>query len=148
MLALRIARRRTAWESSPLDEIIKTEFSMKGELELNMSVYLIDANDLVRAVAEHSAGFDVGPRGFPNLDLNTDRALVETPGTTGFEFTTNRHRELRFEDEADLRKFLSETILPHCRERTHIATRTQVKDYARSRNAVRDPEWERHTTWP
>lgn len=142
MLVLRLGRRRTAWESGAIDTIIKTEFSFGGEVELDLSVYLVDKLDVPRAVAEHSAGLGLDPpRGNRNVDLASDRPLAKTPGATGFVFTTEAHRDLRFESEAELREFLVQVILPEIERRTYVATKAEVRSYVIQRRDAGDPEW-------
>jgi hypothetical protein len=154
MLLLRVGRRKTAWELKSIDTIIKTEFSTRGEVELNTSVYLVDAKDVTRTVAEHAAGNGLDPpRGFDNVDLECGRAYHASPGTTGFGFTTEAHRELRFADEQDLRSFLETRILPEIETRRYVASKADIRDYARKRQAEGDPEWVRFLTttsksWP
>lgn len=156
MVVLRVGRRRTAWESATaeaVDQIIKTEFSSNGELELDASVYLIEESDLIRTVAEHSAGSGCDPpRGFDNINLDDGRPLVESAGETGFQFTTAAHRELRFESEAALKDFLVTRIIPQIAERKYVATKAQVRAYVKAQKDADDPEWvaflAKNDRWP
>jgi hypothetical protein len=154
MLLLRVGRRKTAWELKSVDTIIKTEFSTLGEVELNTSVYLIDVSDVTRTVAEHAAGSGLDPpRGFDNVDLECGRVAHDSPGTTGFRFTTEAHRELKFADENDLRSFLETEILPQMETRRYVASKADIREYAKKRQAEGDSEWVRflETTsksWP
>lgn len=153
MLALRVGRRRTTWESNEIDKIIRTEFwGDNGEVDLEISVYRVEQTDVLRTVAEHCAGLGVTTRGFPNLNLEAGRLLDETPGETGFSFTVAAHRDLRFASEGELREFLSKAIIPEATQRTHKVERSQMVAYARDRAAAGDPEWvsffERNPRWP
>lgn len=141
-MLLRVGRRKTAWELKSVDTIIKIEFSTRGEVELSASVYLVDAKDVIRTVAEHAAGSGLDPpRGFDNVDLDCGRACYDSPGETGFRFTTEAHRELRFADEQDLRSFLETRILPEIETRRHVASKADIREYAKKRQAEGDPEW-------
>jgi hypothetical protein len=150
MIALRVAKRRTVWQTSPIDELIKTEFSRGGEVDLNLSVYEVDDVDIVRAVAEHCASFS-DPKAYPNLDMS-GRPTIATPGATHFKFTIDAHRELRFQDVDELRSYIQETILPQFTQRCHVVERAQVKAYAHGRRDAGDPEWVRFFStrpkWP
>lgn len=152
MLALRVGRRRTAWESNNIDTIVKNEFQSRGELELEASVYLIEETQTTQAVAEHCASNALGVRGFANIDLLTNRELVESPGETRFAFTRVVHRELRFRDEADLRDYLANQILPTIEARTRVVSKAQIRAYVDERRHASDEEWVTFLTdegsWP
>jgi len=143
-LLLRVAKRRTAWESvADLDLLLKTEFRTKdGSPDLTVSVYEIDRGDVLRAIVEHSAGVGLAPpRGGLGIDMASDRTTVTTPGETHFAFTEAAHRELRFIDETDLRLFLEQTIVPTLSGRTLIVTKQQIKDFVKWRRDENDLEW-------
>jgi hypothetical protein len=152
MLLLRVGRRATDWASGDLDKVINGEFLMRGLVELQASVYQIEETQLVRAVAEHGASNKLGMRGFANIDLSSDRAFVEAPGDSMFEFTRVAHRELHFADEDDLRTFLRTQILPTVDRRRHVVPRAKIKEYVTSRLTSRDAEWlayvEAHGQYP
>jgi hypothetical protein len=141
MLLLRVGRRRTAWESDSVDTIIKTEFTFAGQLELPLSVYRVSPDQVVQAVAEFSATIAKDPRGFDNIDLEGGGEAVATPGETSFEFTRAAHRDLAFVDEAHLREFLRDVVIPEIERRRHRATKVQIKAYVQERLAANDPEW-------
>ena len=94
MLLLRVGRRSTDWASGDVDKVMTGEFLMCGVVELQASVYLVDESDMVRAVAEHGASQHLGLRGFANIDLTSDRDLVEAVGESMFAFTKACHREI------------------------------------------------------
>lgn len=145
MLLLRVGRRKTAWEATTIDNLLKVEFRSgegEGEIDLNPSVYMVDESQLVQTVAEHAAGIGLDPpRGLDNVNLDCDRPAASTPGDTGFEFTTAAHCELKFDSVQDLRAFLLNDILPRFAERRRVASKAQVRDYVRQRQAAGDPEW-------
>jgi hypothetical protein len=144
-MLLRVARRRASWEAAAtdLETLIKAEFRLKdGSTDLNVSVYQIESNQHVQTFAEHSAGVGLDPpRGSFGVDLQSDRACVPTPGQTGFAFTHEAHRELRFSDEADLRTFLGTVVVPALAPRSAEATKDQLRAYIRERRAADDQEW-------
>lgn len=152
MLALRVGRRRTSWESGDIDTIVRAEFWSDGAVELAVSVYVVNVDDVLRTVTEHCAGLGCNTRGFPNLNLEAGRELVQTPGETNFEFTAAAHRELVFTDESDLRTFLVDTVIPDVATRTHTVQRQEMRDFARGRRDAGDLEWvaffERKPRWP
>jgi hypothetical protein len=152
MLALRVGRRRTAWESNNIDTIINNEFKSRGQVELEASVYLIENAETKRAVAEHCATYQLGTRGFANIDLHSDRPLVETPGDSRFAFTRTAHREIHFRDEAELRSFIAETIVPTIAARTYVVLKAEIKQYVADQKAASDQEWmtflDENPGWP
>jgi len=151
-MLVRVGRRTTAWAPSDVDTILKNEFMTAGELELQVSVYLIEGADLERTVAEHGASYELGLRGFANVDLTTDRPIVKTPGDTLFGFTQAAHREIHFGDADELRSFLVERILPEVEQRKHVVPRASLKAYVKKRREAHDEEWlayfREHDDWP
>lgn len=89
---------------------------------------------------------------FANIDLLTDRELVESPGETRFAFTRAVHREVRFRDEADLRDYVANLILPAIEARTQVVTKVQIRAYVDERRKGSDEEWVTFLTsegsWP
>lgn len=110
-------------------------------MELDASVYLVEEGQTTQTVAEHCASNALGVRGFANIELLTDRELVESPGETRFAFTRAVHRELHFRDEADLRYYLTNQILPTIVARTRVVTKAQINAYVDERRQVPDEEW-------
>jgi hypothetical protein len=142
-LVLRVAKRRTAWDAGvAVEEIVAVEFTIRGELDLSISVYAIDEGQLVRTVAEHSAGAGLDPpRGSLGVNLDSARELTETPGDVPFAHAAAAHRELHFKDEADLTDFLTSVVLPTREERRREVTKEQFNQYLRERRQATDVEW-------
>lgn len=113
---------------------------------------MIEDAQTTRAVAEHCASNALGVRGFANIDLLTSRELVESPGDTRFAFTRAVHRELHFRDEADLRDYLANQILPTIGARTRAVSKAQIRAYVDERRLASDEEWVTFLTtegsWP
>ncbi len=103
-------------------------------------------------MAEHCASNALGVRGFANIDLLTDRELVESPAETRFAFTRAVHREVRFRDEADLRDYVANLILPAIGARTRVDTKAQIRACVNVRRQASDEEWVTFLTdegsWP
>jgi hypothetical protein len=95
-LALRIGRSRSIWEDGSDEEIAKKEFRGKAEpFDVRPSVYVVEPDDILRAVAEHV----VQPR--PSIQKEADEldlmGLAPYEHSTGhrfFDFTNQRHAEL------------------------------------------------------
>jgi hypothetical protein len=142
---VRFARRLSSWEpENSDDELLEAEFwdGNRGRPDLRPSVYEIDLTDLVRAFAEHATAFNP-PSSTGAVDLRgTGRPIEETPGDTGFSFTMNTHREVVLSDRNDLLALVRD-VRGSLAGRTHRVARAQVLEYARSRLADGDPEWER-----
>lgn len=144
-LLVRFARRLSSWEPQTSDDdLLQTEFwdRNRGQPDLRPSVYAIHAEEVVQAFAEHATAF-TPPSSAGGIDVGgTGHPVEETPGDTGFSFTMHRHREIILRNRDDLLALVREVrgSLP---TRSHPVTRSQVREYARSRLAQGDQEWER-----
>jgi len=141
-ILLRIAKRRTAWESeTDLQTRIGSEFRTRdGAIDLRPSVYEVqpDPSSIIRAYAEHSANAGLDPpRGGYNLDLSGRRAAV-APNDSGFRFTREAHRELSFNSEDDLREF----VIDVCKNREkYPVKKAEMMSYVATRIGQQDDEW-------
>jgi hypothetical protein len=153
-LVLRTVRRRTAWESPDVDQLINVEFKVDGVVELQASVFKIDLADLTRVVAEYSASAELGLRATSDgVDLaHDDYTPVPTPGDCFFEFTRNAHHEFRFADETALRAFLADHVLPSLATRYLTVPKAAIRAYVKQRRDENDAEWSRYDeergAWP
>lgn len=141
---LRVARRRVSWETpDDIDSLMKSEFrTSDGETDLSLSVYEVEDAQLVQTFAEHSAGAGLDPpRGGIGVDLTSTKGAITTPGETGFAFTIAAHRELRFENESELRLFLQQVVVPGLADRKREVTKAQLREYVRGRRVANDGEW-------
>lgn len=141
---LRVARRRVSWETvDDIDTLIKAEFrTPEGGPDLSLSVYEVNDEQLVQTFAEHSAGAGLDPpRGGLGVDLASSRRVDATPGETGFDFTVAAHRELRFENEGDLRAFLQHAVIPSLDGRRREVSRGQLREFVQARRIANDAEW-------
>ena len=142
-MLLRICRRRTSWESeTDLETTFRTEFCRDGLPDLRLSVYEIDeADDVVRSHAEHSASANADPpSGSTNVDLYGHPKVQVVTGASAFQFTRQRHREMVFTHEQELRNFVA-FVRANFDGRAYPTKKKQLLDYARERMATRDQEW-------
>lgn len=144
MIALRVAQRKTSWETSTIDELVRTEFKNRRtqEIDLAISTYEIEDSEatVVRAYAEHCASLGLNPKTLPHIDLS-GRSLEATPGETRFQFTVNAHRELRFNNVSELQTYLRDVILPQAAQRRREVRHQDVRTYARAQRDAHVQEW-------
>lgn len=149
---IRLARRRTAWESGDIQQLVETEFlTRNGAVDLSASVYVFDASPaafkgtVVQVRAEHVASFLNPPRERDygtNVDLEgtLPRAPAPEDGATRFRFTIEAHRNAVFENRQELEATLH-VALVDIASRTHDVTRGEVIEYIRARRELADAEW-------
>lgn len=98
---VRMAKRRTAWESTSTEELIQTEFLDKhGGVDLRPSVYVFDADGaqtkhglVVRLRAEHAVSLMKSPNAAgPHVDFEgvTPRLQSSRRAPRGFRSPTGR----------------------------------------------------------
>ena len=142
-ILLRLVKRRTSWEPEiDLDETMETEFHRNGQIDLRLSVYEVEPRHeaILRVHAEHAATFlQDPPHGGNNLDLRGVETL-KTTGASRFKFTREFHRELVFQDEAELREFIS-GMCGSLKCRIYRIEKKQIREYITSRFKDGDPEW-------
>lgn len=115
--------------------------------DTDMSVYLVEdeVSEITRAHAEHAAGFLARPAERYGVALSTTppalSTLEECPGETGFQFTTDRHREIRFIDLAEAHE-AGRAVFPTLASAHRNLDLASLKAYARARLLERDTEWE------
>ena len=142
-LLLRVVKRRTSLESADPVEVCSVEFRNKdGDPDLRVSVYEIadQQSVIVRAHAEHSANVPLNPPcGGPSLHFGG--VGKATPTAAGrFRFIRDAHREVCFDNEADLIQGVS-FVLTEKESRKRHASRDEVRAYLRERLQEQDPEW-------
>jgi hypothetical protein len=149
---IRLARRRTAWESTDVQQLVETEFlTRNGTVDLSASVYVFDVSPaaftgtLVQVRAEHVASFLNPPRERDygtNVDLQgtLPRAPAPEDGATSFRFTIEAHRNAVFHDRQELEATLRAALVD-ITDRIHDVTRREVIEYIRRRRELADPEW-------
>lgn len=144
---LRVLKRRTSLEAS-FEEFFKAEFSDKhGRPDVNLSVFDIQVDGLVRTHAEYVVSLLNPPlktRG--GLSLNGCEGDCDaTPSTTDaflFEHTNTRHVEMRFLRESEVR-VLAEQLYRERIERERSSSAREVVDYGCGRLRAEDEEWVR-----
>jgi hypothetical protein len=144
-ILLRFGKRRASWSpSTPLEQLLQAEFrSRDGITDLRPSVYEIPGaqSAVVRTHAEHTAGNDLKPtNGFMNFDLSGWSAVESSDGECCFKFAREAHRELIFDDEAALARFVGR-VMKDRQGREFATTREDLVKYARSWIAAHDDEW-------
>jgi hypothetical protein len=155
-LRMRILRRYTSLELSSADDFYETELMTRERLpDLELSVFDVEDDEpaVVQTHAEYAASFRDAPPGVREGIAVTDCDgcdVVKAEGETAFSFTRDRHRELHFLDEHELRK-LAESVVANLPERRRGADLERLRAYARERLGTRDPEWiaacEQRPTW-
>ncbi len=142
-MLLRISHRGAAAETDNVDEFCDTEFQRDdgAGLDLRLSVYAVEAPEVLRAHAEHSARARCGPQAQKNFDM-AGLGIEPTPDPleSGFAFTAAAHRELVAPDAAAV-KTLAGALLATLAARRHPTTKAQLKAYARGQRDAADPEW-------
>jgi hypothetical protein len=145
-LRLRVLKRHTSLEV-PFDEFFMAEMrDHDGKPDLNLSVFDIDVDCLVRTHAEYVVTFlQPAPnkkRGGLSLnDCHADFDETQDPaGSIIFEYARDRHVELRFLRESELR-VLAEKIHTEHVERERSAAHGDVVAYGQSKLDEADEEW-------
>ncbi|MRG98176.1 hypothetical protein [Polyangium spumosum] len=146
MLLLRWLKRRAAFREEDFEDTLLAIFYTKdGKPDTSLSVYEIagEAPQVVQTHAEHAIGcLSSPPRQFVSVDVAgfSGPNKATTQGTTGFKFTADAHRELRFDSADALRAFVRGLCdaSPH---RTIESPSREIRSYAKDRQAAQDPEW-------
>ena len=143
-MLLRIGKRRTSCELRDASEFCRVEFVTKdGTLDVNLSVYEVQQNEIVRTRVEHCAGVGMDPpRGGWDYDVSDlhSRSPVKCIGYTQFVFTQGAHRELRFVNEDELVQF-ADRLLKDIQNRKVEITKEEMKSYVNVRLREGDIEW-------
>ena len=147
LILLRIARRSATLEERDLQTIVETEFWHEGRPDLRLSVYNIrnDATDIVRAYTGHSASvpnLDAPFRSRHHFDVSglEPRPVVVVPIATGFEFLSAAHREIPFENDTELRRFVEQLRDEFPRRQRHVS-KQDAEGYVKQRLLESDSEW-------
>jgi hypothetical protein len=151
MILLRLGRNYTTWESADIDEICAIAFRGVHGVDLEPSVYEIDAGGqgptppfVIRAHAEHAASHQETRKPTGGIDLDVtglfDARIRVSVGDTLFHFTQSAHRELIFADAAAVRSF-AVALKAHLPTRSYKVTREDLLTYAAERLSARDEEW-------
>lgn len=141
---IRFARRLTSWEkpSLPLDELQRIEFTARdGGPDLRVSVSEVDdfATRVVQTYAEHAAHRFDPPRSALAIDVASAVASppLPVPAETPFAFTRDGHREVLFDEVADLFAFIERVRSAPQR----VVRKSDVQSYVRTQLKGADPEW-------
>lgn len=144
MLLLRIGKYKSLWEASnPITDIVEAEFTNEnGAPDLALSVYKIEAADVVRAFVEHAANRKLRPpKGRTNVDLAGSPAELRPDPIAGhFSLIRESHCELLFSDAAQLTEFVTR-VRAEISQRAHSVSSADVKSFVRGRLAAQEPEW-------
>lgn len=153
---MRILRRYTSLELSSAGDFYETELMTRDLLpDLELSVFDVEDEEpaVVQTHAEYAASFRDAPPGVREGIAITDCDgcdVVKAEGETAFSFTRDRHRELHFLDEHELRR-LAEFVVTNLSGRRRGAEQERIRAYVRERLGTRDPEWiaacERRPRW-
>jgi hypothetical protein len=140
---LRILRRLSSIEpEATVDSFFATEFCCGENVDLNLSVFDIEAERLVQAHAEYAASFrtpDRKLRGGLELEV-TSETLTQTPAGTQFRFTRESHREIEFLRPSEARAF-AERVFTTLASRMRHAKPEELQKYVRARLENADGEW-------
>lgn len=145
-ILFRVAHRLTAAEVDA-DQFYRTEFHRGGRPELELSVYEVEDHhpSLCQIVAEHHA---IAPdRGRPKKIMRhfhvsglERRPPQPIPNPGPFSFLRDAHREIRFDNEDELRD-LALGVYGELADRGRTIRRTQVRDFLVGLAEKGDPEW-------
>lgn len=132
----------------PLDDFIQAELSRGGAPDLELSVYLVEAEnagesrgEIVRLCAEHSASLALDPKTLQHFLVQDLGGIIEEQaGVVDFEFARRRHRVLRFQSAEVLRAF-ARRLLVERDDRLIEVTRDELVRYARDRHDAGDEDW-------
>lgn len=143
-MLFRSVRRRTVWKEAA-EEIVAVEFQDResGEVDLNPSVYVVEATDNVRIAAEHTATASLllTKKRLPYVDLVDTLGGFEADSPTDpihFELASTAHRELMFASIQALRTFLEARIQRWTVDQT---PKWSLVDYVVDRRREDDREW-------
>jgi len=144
-LLLRLGKRGAAAELARLsfEEFYRVEFQNPDGpgLDLSLSVYEIEPNQVVQTQAEHAAGERLGRQARTNFDL---AGLTPDPRpdplTRGFAFTDGAHRVVPFAADEEVVE-MARRLVEDLDARQHRVQKAQMKEYARARRDAGDPEW-------
>lgn len=147
MLRLRVLKRYTSLEEGSFDAFFDAELREKsGGADLNLSVFDVEAGELLRTHAEFVVSLlQPDPkknRGGLSLD-GCDGDFDATPSPAeamAFSYARERHVELRFLRESELRAF-AEQIFEQRAPRRRCADFAQIVTYGRGRLSAGDEEW-------
>jgi hypothetical protein len=151
-LLLRLARRRSSWESRNVDQIINLEFRPQGEtgpVDLRPSVYVLHCHEpdprpvVVQIHAEHAASFlSAPPTGAVDVDAEGCYAgeLRWSRGMQRFAASFSTHRELVLADEQALRDLVA-AVIARMPANEYSLSRDDLLKYAGDRLSSGDSEW-------
>lgn len=141
-MLLRIRKRRTSTEPGNRADFVRAEFlDENGNPDRQLSVYDIQASEIVQAHTEHYAAIPLDPKGQRDLDVSgLHEDVRESPSRTPFAFTLRAHRELLFSSDAEIEEFASQ-LIRELSEREHEVTKSEMQDYVKSRVRDGDCEW-------
>lgn len=141
-LLLRVAKRKASWDDIENEESLRAEFGVEGGLlDLSLSVYEVNEKERsLQVSAEHQAGSGLNPKGQPCYDFSGAKIVQETLGETGFEFTQNAHREIKFENDGDLKAFIKQ-LAKNLRSHHFPVEKKHIREYSKGRIEKEDPEW-------
>lgn len=146
-LRLRVLKRHTSMEVS-FEEFFKAEmFDRDGRPDVNLSVFDIQVEGIVRTHAEYVVSVLTPPckkRGGLSLDAcEGDFDATPSPAKLMlFDHAKTRHVELRFLRESEVRE-LAEQLHRELAARERSASAREVAEYARGRLSAGDQEWAR-----
>lgn len=152
-MLLRIRKRRTISEPGNRALFLQVEFSDENRNpDLQPSVYDVQVAEIVQTHTEHYAGNNLNPESRKDFDVSgLHNDIRVSHGRPPFAFTMAAHRELLFSSVADLEGFVNH-LIREVSEREYEVTKSEMRDYVKSRVRDHDCEWLQYgqrarTTW-
>lgn len=141
-MLVRFASRRTAWEDTPTDELVRVEFQDRqtGKVDLTPSVYLAEENRMTQLAAEHGATSGMKPQTFVygTLGHATQVRQCKTDPEY-FAYACSVHHEMSFPSEEALRTYV-EDGRHHWKHPLRVV-KSDVLAYVRQTVGQGDREW-------
>jgi hypothetical protein len=147
---LRLLKRRSSLEpGQDIQQIINNEFLHDGLPDLSLSVFEVNIEEkLLQTNAEMTAGVGIRPPKRKAVDLLMYSSgwsdVAVTPTTNGimdFQFTSNAHRELKFQSEVELSNFVKGLQSSVMNNPILEIKDKETAQYGNQRYLANDPEW-------
>lgn len=108
-MLVRFAVRKTAWEGTPTDELVRVEFQDRqtGKVDLTPSVYLAEESRMTQLAAEHGATSGMKPQTFAYRTLGQPTQMRQCQTDPEyFAYACSVHHEMSFPSEEALRIYV------------------------------------------
>jgi hypothetical protein len=154
---LRVLKRHTSLEVTSLDDFITAELCKKdGSPDLSLSVFDVEGERVVQTHTEFVVSFLAPAPSKMRGGLCARECTGEFDPTPApakailFSYSRERHLELRFVREAELREFAAQLVRER-QERERSVTHAKVVEYGQGRVNAGEAEWteacELHPKW-